>query len=649
MFNNESGNKKEKVKRGLHDGLQAIKDTSRSRFDDGSETKEGIVQRGLHDGLETTKDFGQDRYDGKSEIKKEKIQRDSHDGLEGIRGLGQSRFVDESELEKRKIRMGLHNGLEASKNTSRGKCGDTSETKKEKVQMVLHNGAKMTRNISERSLGERLESTTDHRDRYISDESETIDGSVQPCLDHELQTIRNTSDLFSGGLKTAKESSNTCHDSGKAVEGRLRNRTVRRTVYGKGLENVSKARNSEITDERKTVEVDQAEDKVNINRKHLNTKNVLASQDYYGHCYGGLEMERLYGTRNSRDGTCEAGVRKYMTRKYEVSIRSKDRRTANKSGQVSGWKWPVEGSGKKWYYKYEGPMSKCGNDSCYEILQNFQGAREDIQRTKRQWDYAYERPSGFRQGISNWTPERERTRWRQSWVSDGGFRIRRTWSDGFGLSRLQAIRRENMKDRKNIVKASSTLELGDEVTSNFIDRLKIMLQELRIERRLIEMKRHDFVRRVKQLHFRANQKRDQARDIWRKRYLEKRKETHLLEEESAKLRDELELHHRELLTKLNDELQVVVSTGKSKRPSNKLSLKIITARLLQEIEDIKRRVESTKIRLTAETKLRVQAQSDVKTLREELVKKKILVTLTKNEEQAARESALESARLINAV
>ncbi|GFV32741.1 SPATA1_C domain-containing protein [Trichonephila clavipes] len=54
-------------------------------------------------------------------------------------------------------------------------------------------------------------------------------------------------------------------------------------------------------------------------------------------------------------------------------------------------------------------------------------------------------------------------------------------------------------------------------------------------------------------------------------------------------------------------------------------------RLLQEVEDLRRRLQSVTIRLNAESKLRAQAEFEVKKLRQDLLHKKTQVTLTRKQ------------------
>ncbi|XP_076306759.1 spermatogenesis-associated protein 1-like [Tachypleus tridentatus] len=147
------------------------------------------------------------------------------------------------------------------------------------------------------------------------------------------------------------------------------------------------------------------------------------------------------------------------------------------------------------------------------------------------------------------------------------------------------------------------------------------------------------LRRAKQVHVKAANKIDKAKNIWKERYLDERKKTTQLEQECTKYRDMLEKLHRELLAKTALGLGNNSLTGKARLPSRKVSAKISIARLLQEIEDLKRRVESNRFRLTAETKLKCVVEKDVKMLRQELIKKKIQITLTRNQEQSAADNS----------
>lgn len=60
------------------------------------------------------------------------------------------------------------------------------------------------------------------------------------------------------------------------------------------------------------------------------------------------------------------------------------------------------------------------------------------------------------------------------------------------------------------------------------------------------------------------------------------------------------------------------------------NFKIQATRLQHEIEDLRRRVEHAKMKLTGEIKLRNQAETELRALRAELIQKKINLTLARN-------------------
>ncbi|XP_054711554.1 uncharacterized protein LOC129221134 [Uloborus diversus] len=231
----------------------------------------------------------------------------------------------------------------------------------------------------------------------------------------------------------------------------------------------------------------------------------------------------------------------------------------------------------------------------------------------------------------------------------GGSPVRR-----YGTSR--SISQPRRSGQRRLEKWSSTAASTGDLReaawdySNDKERLLVILNEVRSETRLRQRQREELLRRIKQLQSRAHQRREQVREMWRKRYLEAKKITPRLEEECSRLRQELEKLHRELLAKVQAGVWALLTiSGKTERPSNKLSYKIMIARLLQEIEDLTRRVEATRLKLHTEVKLRSMAEKDVRNLREELLKKKIQVTLTRNQEQAALGNGLRQQYFISAV
>ncbi|XP_035211545.1 uncharacterized protein LOC118185749 [Stegodyphus dumicola] len=159
-----------------------------------------------------------------------------------------------------------------------------------------------------------------------------------------------------------------------------------------------------------------------------------------------------------------------------------------------------------------------------------------------------------------------------------------------------------------------------------ITDLQKRAEELRAERKLKELKRDSLLQKVRDLQRRKVSTKDQAREEWRKRFLEVKKITPRLEDHCSKLRQELEKLVKDMLVSIKTD-----PDSKPHKPSKKTSYKIMIMRLLQEVEDLRRRLQSVTVRLNAETKLRAQAEYEVKKLRQDLLHKKTQVTLTRKQ------------------
>ncbi|XP_045157939.1 spermatogenesis-associated protein 1-like isoform X4 [Mercenaria mercenaria] len=155
------------------------------------------------------------------------------------------------------------------------------------------------------------------------------------------------------------------------------------------------------------------------------------------------------------------------------------------------------------------------------------------------------------------------------------------------------------------------------------------LEEAREARRAAERQREELVKHAKQMQTKTQNKRNHARDLWKKRYFEEKKKTGPLEEQCNRLRHELDIIHKKLLTTLEGPKEKATKLNDIK-PSNKNSFKIQATRLQHEIEDIRRRVDHAKMKLTSEMKLRNQAETELRALRAELTQKKINLTLSRN-------------------
>ncbi|XP_074641749.1 uncharacterized protein LOC141899386 isoform X4 [Tubulanus polymorphus] len=165
------------------------------------------------------------------------------------------------------------------------------------------------------------------------------------------------------------------------------------------------------------------------------------------------------------------------------------------------------------------------------------------------------------------------------------------------------------------------------------------LEQIQKDRKEMEAKREELVRRAKLLQSKTQTKRNQARDVWKKKYFEEKKKTPALEDKCNKLRIELESLHRKIVGQMETgpvkEKHSIKPVEKGGKPSQAANLRIQATKLQHEVEEMQRRVDDSKMKLTAEVKLRNQAESELRALRAELTQKKINLTLTRSQKLAA--------------
>nr|XP_025038970.1 spermatogenesis-associated protein 1 isoform X2 [Pelodiscus sinensis] len=160
-------------------------------------------------------------------------------------------------------------------------------------------------------------------------------------------------------------------------------------------------------------------------------------------------------------------------------------------------------------------------------------------------------------------------------------------------------------------------------TSKMAEQLK----QMKAERRHMERTREELVKKVRGLLEQNKLRRYQARDAWKKKYFETKKATASLEDILNKLRQDLELYYQQLLLKLE-------ARDVRKRPNNlthiantKNTTIIQVTTVQHEIDQLKQKLDNTKMKLIIEIKMRKQATSDLRALRAELAQKKIQSSL----------------------
>ncbi|NWQ73777.1 SPAT1 protein, partial [Columbina picui] len=150
------------------------------------------------------------------------------------------------------------------------------------------------------------------------------------------------------------------------------------------------------------------------------------------------------------------------------------------------------------------------------------------------------------------------------------------------------------------------------------------LQEMKKDRRHMEKAREELIKKAKGLLEQNKLRRYHVREEWKKKYFETKKATVSLEEALNKLRQDVELYHQKLLLQLE-------ARDSRKRPNNMTNSKnynIIQITTVQhELDQLRRKLDDTKMKLVIEIKMRKQAASDLRALRAELTQKKIHAAL----------------------
>nr|XP_009943259.1 PREDICTED: spermatogenesis-associated protein 1 [Opisthocomus hoazin] len=146
------------------------------------------------------------------------------------------------------------------------------------------------------------------------------------------------------------------------------------------------------------------------------------------------------------------------------------------------------------------------------------------------------------------------------------------------------------------------------------------LQQMKKDRKHMEKTREELIKKAKGLLEQNKLRRYHVREEWKKKYFETKKATVSLEDALNKLRQDLELYHQKLLLQLE-------ARESQKRPNNMTNSKnytIIRITTVQhELDQLRRKLDDTKMKLIIEIKMRKQAASDLRALRAELTQKKI--------------------------
>ncbi|XP_063509616.1 spermatogenesis-associated protein 1 isoform X3 [Pongo pygmaeus] len=111
-------------------------------------------------------------------------------------------------------------------------------------------------------------------------------------------------------------------------------------------------------------------------------------------------------------------------------------------------------------------------------------------------------------------------------------------------------------------------------------------------------------------------------DGWKKKYLETKKVTASMEEVLTKLREDLELYYKKLLMRLEAREIKMRPKNLANITDSKNYLIIQITEVQHAIDQLKRKLDTDKMKLIVEVKMRKQAVSDLRTLKTELAQKK---------------------------
>ncbi|XP_005385215.1 PREDICTED: spermatogenesis-associated protein 1 [Chinchilla lanigera] len=164
-----------------------------------------------------------------------------------------------------------------------------------------------------------------------------------------------------------------------------------------------------------------------------------------------------------------------------------------------------------------------------------------------------------------------------------------------------------------------------DISSLQIERQSIIeqMKQVKEERRYLERIREELIKKAEKLFEQNKLKQHHACGGWKKKYLETKKITSSLEEILTKLREDLELYYKKLLMQLEAREIKMKPKNLANISDSKNYLIIQITEVQHAIDQLKRKLDTDKMKLIIEVKMRKQAVSDLQTLKTELAQKKI--------------------------
>ncbi|XP_054547361.1 spermatogenesis-associated protein 1 isoform X2 [Talpa occidentalis] len=155
------------------------------------------------------------------------------------------------------------------------------------------------------------------------------------------------------------------------------------------------------------------------------------------------------------------------------------------------------------------------------------------------------------------------------------------------------------------------------------EKMTEQMKQVKKERRCLERIREELLNKIEKLFQQSKLKRCHGFGGWKKKYLETKKITASLDESLKKLQEDLELYYKKLLMQLEAREIRMRPKNLANITDSKNYLIIQITELQHVIDQLKRKLDTDKMKLIIEAKMRKQAVTDVRTLKSSLAQKKI--------------------------
>ncbi|XP_071838829.1 uncharacterized protein [Apostichopus japonicus] len=265
----------------------------------------------------------------------------------------------------------------------------------------------------------------------------------------------------------------------------------------------------------------------------------------------------------------------------------------------------------------------------------------DHRYQEERYDPQGEHSSGFQESVNAWEEGRPHD------GQDGGMDDARNTQKAMAYLQLSSDHAPSPKLYPRLPSSDSPSEASSSaVSSSNPEKQRIMSQMKEEQQARLDMEkiREELIKKAKSLQGKTidRRKKDgmtemlQARDYWKKRYYDEKKKTPGLEDQVAKLANQVQLQNRKLMSHLEGKGAKAPKGPPSKRMDHKIQI----FKHQYDLDDVKRQVDNARMKLGTEIKLRTQAETELRILKSEVTQKKINVTLKRGKQlQAVQKSS----------